>query len=136
MKYCKSCNQTKELSQFWKNKSAKDGYQAWCKPCWYDVTAKRRNGPKREIELRQRQNRHLIRTYGITINEYEKMSIRQNHLCAICKEVSDTNRKLVVDHDHITGDIRGLLCGRCNKSIGLFKDNTIYLNNAIKYLAK
>ena len=52
------------------------------------------------------------------------------NLCCICGE----KQELVIDHDHRTGKVRGLLCGSCNKGLGFFKDNKKYLNSAIKYL--
>lgn len=113
----------------------KDGYQAWCKTCWKAITDKRRNGPKREIELRQRQNRHLIRSFGMTIEEYEDLLERQNYVCAICKRPPSPNKKLAVDHRHRHDMIRGLLCGNCNRGLGMFKDDIAVLKNAVTYLS-
>jgi hypothetical protein len=68
--------------------------------------------------------------YGISSEQLEAMKIKQNDLCAICKQ----NIKLHVDHSHNTGVFRGLLCGSCNRGIGLFKENTEWLQSAIEYL--
>ena len=137
-KYCTGCNTDLPLSMFWKNKTNKDGLQHWCKDCWKQITDKRRNGPKRDIELRQRKNRHLIRNYNITINEYEQMLAKQRGLCAICESPMSLNsqmgRKLAVDHDHSTGKVRGLLCENCNRGLGMFKDSPHLLSMAILYL--
>jgi hypothetical protein len=81
---------------------------------------------KRETNLRHR--------YGIGISEYEELLNRQDFKCATC-ETQHTNKKpLHVDHEHATGKIRGLLCGSCNRALGLFKDSQENLHKAIAYL--
>jgi len=86
----------------------------------------------------QRQNEYK-RCYGILLDEYEDMLKYQNGVCAICKqhETAKQNGKtkmLCVDHDHKTGKVRGLLCTKCNKVLGLVDDNKIILENMIDYL--
>ncbi len=81
---------------------------------------------------------HLFRAYGITTEDYNKMLESQGSLCAICRRPEPVaNRKLSVDHCHKTGKVRALLCGPCNKGLGIFEKNKdqfeIYL---IKYSAK
>lgn len=134
MKYCTGCKTEKPLQEFWKNKSVADGLQAWCKPCWKAVTAKRRNGPKRESELRQRRNRHLVNKYGITIDDYEKKLLLQKGVCGICFMRRSERHSLAVDHDHKTGEVRGILCENCNRGIGMFMHDLTLLENAITYL--
>ncbi len=63
------------------------------------------------------QHYRLLVRYGITVGEYEAMLYAQNGLCAVCKNPPKSMR-LAVDHNHITGRIRGLLCMRCNTGIG------------------
>jgi hypothetical protein len=78
--------------------------------------------------------------YGISAKIYAEMLYSQNNVCAICKK-SDTKR-LSVDHDHLCcGEgkscgkcIRGLLCSRCNRTLGMIQDNKEYLKSMIKYL--
>lgn len=70
--------------------------------------------------------------YGLTVEQYEIMCLMQNNLCAICCEEPEEN--LHVDHDHVTGEVRGLLCNNCNNGLGRFKDNIESLENAILYL--
>lgn len=79
--------------------------------------------------------------YGITWEEYQNLLLAQNYLCKICKStetstIPGTNKpaRLCVDHDHLTGKIRGLLCRNCNTAIGKFKENICLLEQAIKYL--
>lgn len=82
------------------------------------------------------RNRDLKWKFGITIEEYEIMLDAQGNRCAICggyQVIKGDN--LYVDHDHITGRIRGLLCHYCNVGIGMLKDNPQILQNAIDYLS-
>jgi hypothetical protein len=81
----------------------------------------------------------MKRYFGLPAGEYEEMLRRQNHVCAICKQpetVMDAGkvRSLAVDHCHAKGSIRALLCTRCNRGLGYFKDNPVYLQAAIQYL--
>ena len=80
--------------------------------------------------------------YGMTIEEYNLKLKEQNNVCDICKcaEVaayrSKSSQRLSVDHNHKTGENRGLLCDRCNRAIGSFRDNTKTIKSALKYLQK
>ena len=71
-----------------------------------------------------------IESYGLTVEQYDSMLEGQNFACAICGQVTD----LVIDHDHATGAVRGLLCNDCNKGIGMFRDNTDRMAAAVAYL--
>lgn len=83
-----------------------------------------------------RRAEQLFIKYGITEEAYEALLQSQNYGCKLCGATqSDRKReKLSVDHDHKTGRIRGLLCGKCNKMLGLADDNTTLLLKAIQYL--
>ncbi len=70
--------------------------------------------------------------YGITKEEYQDMFLKQNGVCAICARPQSA--KLHVDHCHTTKKVRGLLCGNCNRALGLMKDNIEFLGKAIIYL--
>lgn len=82
------------------------------------------------------KERHLQKTYGISLEEMLGMLEDQKYLCKICS--TDLNKQLPknihIDHNHTTGKIRGVLCGNCNKCLGLFKDDVNILKSAIKYL--
>lgn len=85
----------------------------------------------------QRRKYRLQKTFGITIEQYNDMFLKQDGCCAICgKHQSEFKITLSVDHDHITGKVRGLLCGSCNTTLGNMNDDIILLNNAIEYLKK
>lgn len=85
------------------------------------------------------QNVHRKRTlkkFGITLDDYCKMLEDQNGQCAICGTNRQPKKALCVDHDHDTGEIRGLLCMKCNVALGLMDNNIESLQNAINYLRK
>ena len=86
-------------------------------------------------EDRQRNIAYLNR-YGITLKEYRAMHAGQNGVCKICGEPPPKGTRLFVDHDHETKKVRGLLCVGCNAGLGGFKDNTIVMTEAIRYLQR
>jgi hypothetical protein len=75
---------------------------------------------------------YLRRTYGIDLSDYEDMFIKQDGRCCICRTRGEG--KLVVDHNHETGKVRGLLCGGCNTGIGLLGEDPAILAAAIVYV--
>lgn len=72
------------------------------------------------------------------LEEYNNLVKKQNNLCAICFNPNVNGKKtttnLYVDHDHLNGNVRGLLCSNCNRMLGLIKEDLNVLNNAIDYL--
>lgn len=75
-----------------------------------------------------------LKRYGITLDEYDLLLEKQNNCCAVCKTHTDfLKRRLSVDHCHKTGKIRGLLCGPCNMSLGLLKEDIQIMNSLIQY---
>lgn len=70
------------------------------------------------------------------LSPYEYILEKQKRVCAICKKVCSTGRALAIDHDHKTEKVRGLLCGKCNRGLGLFNDCALLLLEASKYLKK
>lgn len=153
MRNCPHCNLDKDPEEFFKKRKE-------CKPCTY-IRAKERHLANPDLRknynlLNQEKHRKYSRDYyhknpekvragsrksqlkldfGITPEHYEEMSIAQNHLCKICnKPETYKNRSLAVDHCHITGKVRGLLCMACNVGLGNFKDDENLLMKAIEYL--
>jgi N12 class adenine-specific DNA methylase len=114
---------------------------SYCKPCMRDYSkARHAANIQRErarfktyyySNLEKERERRLKRKYGITIEGRKALEQKQNSQCAICNVHSD---KLVVDHCHETGSVRGLLCSDCNLAIGLMKDNIGSLLSAATYL--
>lgn len=82
------------------------------------------------------RERYLRKLYGITEQQYADLLAQHNGGCWICGYIPrDGKRRLSVDHCHKTGVIRGLLCYRCNKGIGVFRDDPTRLSNAAQYIA-
>jgi hypothetical protein len=111
----------------------------------------RSKNPEKIKEIRQRtdakrkeKKRHnnLMKNYGISLDDYLELLKTQNGVCAICKQPETkinrhgTLQPLCVDHCHINGHVRGLLCSSCNLGIGNLKDNIEYLLNAVEYLRR
>jgi hypothetical protein len=83
--------------------------------------------------------RHLMREYGITVEQYNAMEVQQGGVCAICKQPETQERngvkyRLAVDHCHKAGKVRGLLCFKCNSAMGSFEKRDIPMSNVEKYL--
>ena len=112
-----------------------------------------KNDQQRHSDYVRQRNQSLRRNFGISLETYKKMHVKQNHRCANCGYVAldytdfETWKKyhssalgkattLAVDHDHDTGKVRELLCNTCNNGLGCFKDDPELLKNAINYLAK
>lgn len=122
MKKCALCSEEKPLSSFNANKRYKDGYYKHCKKCHYEVYGR---------------DAHFRRTYGITQKEYNDFADKQNHKCSVCEtEVKNSTKwgRLVVDHCHDTGAVRGFLCQPCNMALGSAKDNPTILRKLADYL--
>ncbi len=122
---CSKCKKLKATSEFHSHaRDGKIGFQGYCKVC--DRERQRNYTPAqgRQILLKCK--------YGITLEIYEAMLKSQNGGCAICGKTD--GKRLHVDHDHATGKVRGLLCFKCNVSIGHFGDDIAVLRLAIRYL--
>lgn len=76
------------------------------------------------------RNYHLRRRYGITSEEFDRLVAEQGHVCAICLTAKPEH----VDHDHVTGEVRGLLCFNCTTGLDTFRDRPDVLAAAVDYL--
>ena len=85
--------------------------------------------------INYRKKYELKRDFNLSVDEYESMLNLQNNVCAICFGTSN-GKRLAVDHDHKTGKIRGLLCDRCNTTLGRFDDDIKYFESMINYLLR
>jgi hypothetical protein len=129
-KTCSICDTDLDLKEFYKAKTWKDGFMSWCKGC-HSKKVKANYNPL------VRKSRKLKYNYGITLEEYNNKLKEQGDVCAICK--SDTpggNGDFYVDHNHTTGQVRGLLCHWCNFMIGQSKESPEILSAGIDYLKK
>ncbi len=163
MKTCTRCKIPKELSNFSKNRTFTGGLNVYCRNCQSEYTAeyklknpnkKKESYIKNKVKIRERakiyrqnnpdacKNTFLKKEYGITLNDFKLKLKEQNNVCAICEQPEQATYKgikkkdLAVDHCHKTGEIRGLLCSKCNTGLGVFKESPELLNSAIKYLKK
>lgn len=128
MKICCSCSKEKSTSEFSPDKSKKDGLASLCKEC-------RRTRYSTRYSRTYRSKR-LQDLYGITASDYDRLLSDQNGTCAICcsKETGRNDTWFCVDHDHSTGEVRGLLCNNCNRALGLFNDNETTIQLAANYV--
>lgn len=101
-----------------------------------------KQNPKRALEVRSERSlkkpksyvEYRLKTkYGLTLDDYNRRLDEQNGTCAICDQSPDKGR-LVVDHSHVTGEVRGLLCNSCNLALGLARDNPELLRKMAAYL--
>jgi hypothetical protein len=124
MKVCKTCLERKPISKFSKNGRY---YRGSCKQC---ENEKIRNSEPRQEQYRRK---HFFTRYGITLEQYEAQLDKQGGVCAICCN-PPTTRRLCVDHNHETGEVRGLICNSCNRGLGYLKDDSRLLKAAVQYL--
>lgn len=83
-----------------------------------------------QYDREARRKSHVKNTYGLSLDEIKRAEVDQEGRCAICR----SEVKLHIDHDHETGKFRGLLCGPCNRGLGMFKDNPDLLISSAAYL--
>lgn len=157
---CRKCLETKDLlSGFprrYKSEDVSKRYGVECKKCY---AAYMRAYVASHPEYRRQQNEYskqyaaarptmkkrtkLRLNFGMTLERYQEMLAEQGGVCAICRcgdgnvdKRSGKNRDLSVDHCHETDVIRGLLCGDCNRSLGLLKENLLTMKRMMMYLMK
>ena len=129
---CKKCNEEKDLELFVTNKECKNGKAYVCKAC--DQKRRRKHREDKPEMARDNAYKNL---YGISLEVYNNMFQLQEGKCLGCERHQvDLKKKLVVDHCHTTGAVRGLLCNQCNCALGYAYDNKNTLKNLIKYLEK
>lgn len=150
MKRCPECGESKSLEEFYRSKNASDGDSGYCKPCslsrqreWRakdadHLKAYERSRPKVDYETRRAAQ--LRREYGIEPQDFDRMVSDQGGRCAVCDEQPEPIRGrrigLFVDHCHDTGEVRGLLCSRCNTGIGQMRDDPRIMRAAIAYVER
>jgi hypothetical protein len=146
-KLCRRCDTVKPITGFSLSRKAtatqKAVLRSDCKECcsararkWFADNPERANDNRRRWNLRD--------AYDLTPQQYIDILRAQGGVCAICgKSESGIVRRghasavrMSVDHCHDSGRVRGLLCNRCNRAVGLFGDDPIVLRRAISYLLK
>ena len=107
---------------------------------WRAKNLERSNELARESHARNRHKHidkyrayHLKKTYNITEEDFQEMLLKQEGKCLICgKSHKEASRGLHIDHDHSTGKIRGLLCSKCNGSLGWYEKHKALIENYLK----
>ena len=128
-KQCSNCKAVKSREDFGNCRSSSDGKQSQCRVC--------QHGRRRHVTPEQHRANNLRKLYGITLADYTRMLDDQDRGCAICGSVTPGRKEkhFHVDHDHVTGRVRGLLCERCNVGIGYF-GSPDHLDKAADYLRR
>lgn len=132
---CKKCGQEKDITDFYKTGRKTDknpnNRHYTCKEC-----TKKRLASKYDPKTYRRQ--HLRRKYDISLEEYEEMLSMQSGKCAVCKTEQPGGKHNVfcVDHDHVTGKVRELLCKDCNIVLGIINDSPEHLGRLMAYIIK
>jgi len=153
MKKCSKCGETKPESAFSVNQSQCKSCRSATQRAWRERNPGREDESNRKWREKnsdrlkskatkwQKENPTKVietswRSGGIDLSweGYLMLLEQQEFSCAICGEKHTEGKKLQVDHCHSTGKIRGLLCHRCNKGLGFFRDSADSLNRAIDYL--
>jgi hypothetical protein len=129
-KICTKCGKEQFLSNFSKSDKGKlvgkIRFFSWCKSC---VRAWSKVYKHSELGL----NKTLQYNFGISLEEFDRLLTEQNNGCAICGGLNKNGFRLAVDHNHKTGQIRGLLCNKCNSVLG-YIENSEFLVSALSYL--
>jgi len=145
-KPCSKCLQTKPLQDFAINSKGLRGRKSVCKVCSNEaqilLSKKRKEANPEKVRL-DRYLKHLKVEYNLTLETYYKILEVQGGVCAICGiehekyiEQDAIHNFFCVDHDHNSGQVRGLLCRNCNSGLGKLKDSKELLKRAIKFLDK
>lgn len=157
-KRCSKCRGEKLLEDFNRDTSAKDGHLTVCRDCqhidyieyykgnkkkisikgkaYYKLNKKEVNKRNRENHIKNKERDDFmarIHHYNLSEVEFKALWEKQKGYCAICG-VSLKGNKYHIDHDHMTEKVRGILCTKCNRGIGLLKDSVELLSNAVRYL--
>ncbi len=145
-KECSLCHIEKPADAFAPHNTQRSGLRSACNVCRARVDVMEyhqepekyrektnRNKSKRSIE--QKRN-SVLKKYGMTHQDFQAMVVEQSGVCAICRQPEKFLPNLHVDHSHRTGVVRGLLCGHCNRAIGLLQDDPNIALSAAAYLSR
>lgn len=130
---CSRCQQIKPRDLFYPDPARPRGVMPYCIDCY----AARRS-EKYYSDAHHRRSRasdNLKYKFGITIQQRDEILDSQGGKCAICQKVFRASRDIHVDHDHASGQVRGILCSRCNTSLPILEDQERH-ESAVQYLNK
>jgi hypothetical protein len=132
MKECGKCKEILPLDSFGKDKPRPDGLSPYCRSCKRGMQRKYYKASPERYRARNYRD-----SYGITLEQYDEMLAEQGGCCAnpgCNKQEPGGIGRFHVDHNHTTGEVRGLLCHGCNTSAGLCQDNPVVLQGLANYL--
>lgn len=163
-KICSGCKKEKLISDFRKDSRRKGGFGSVCKKCANKIISNWRKENKDKVkrwskayylknkeklnkrcrkDYQKNKERYIERSkvarlkrlFGLTPDDYNNIFDRQRGYCAVCGiHQSELKMALAVDHSHKTGNVRGLLCGKCNRALGLANDDVSILLSMVDYL--
>ena len=129
---CTKCGIHKPRTDFYKRKNRESGCESQCKQC----TIKQSQGNYRK-NPDLRNDARAAKKYETTLGHIQQLREEAGGVCQCCgREGLHHHSRLVIDHCHETGKIRGLICSRCNSILGFANDNIDTLKNLIKHLEK
>lgn len=139
MKFCTRCKETLEISDFPTSMVyGKMHMSSWCAQCKIKYGV---DHFKRTHTFEESRDKSLRSLYGITLEDYNRMLEEQGGVCAICKGDesfihwrSKKKYPLIVDHCHMTGAVRGILCNGCNHALGLLQENPDRARALLQYI--
>lgn len=134
-KTCLKCKKPKPLAEFSKHPRGRQGLHPRCNTCRSEDAKRYYANLDKHKHGRTNKKSWLKRAYGLTVADFDRMKSSQGERCALCNR-APTKGKFHVDHDHQTGQVRALLCWRCNVGLGSFLDNPSMLRKAADYLEK
>lgn len=129
-KICVTCETWKPFAEYWRHSGGRFGLRPQCKGCIRTGQSTWRKTPSAKAHSR----RKTLSQYGLTGEQYDAMFVEQGGLCTICRRLP--KGRLVVDHDHATGAVRGLLCRRCNVGLANFDEQAEIIERAGRYLKR
>lgn len=137
-KTCTVCKEVKSVSEFTIDRKSRDGLRGSCRTCNMARCVEYRQNTKYHDTPRERERGWCRRGINLRFDDFVNMLERQGYQCAICKTPVYLQRgqHTHVDHDHITGIVRAVLCNHCNIGLGSFKDNTNLMITAAQYIKR
>lgn len=137
-KVCKACGIEKERNadNFHRLTRAKDGFDYYCKLCRRELALLRNLNPEKCDGIREDCRRRAYKSrYGITPEQKEEMFVAQGRKCASCGSTDPRSKNgWMLDHDHETDKVRGVVCQPCNVALGQVRDSIEHLKRLIEYL--
>lgn len=122
---CKNCGEILDPTNIY---MTSQGGMLWtCRNC-YIRKQNRTPETKKAQAIKER--------YGLSMEEFNRMKELQLNVCAICKEPCNSGHDLSVDHNHTTGQVRGLLCKRCNLALGYLREDEGIIKNMLEYIKR